>query len=146
VSNDPLAKRATPESSSSSVSCASCRALREQVKTSQGEAWENWQSFKRVVGELETAKRALEAAESLVAQPQAERETCRDHGSHLGFHWCPECYQRAYAAGHEAAAKEYQQIREILRSVYYDRWLRTGSSHEAALAASERSVAAALRV
>jgi hypothetical protein len=35
-------------------------------------------------------------------QDAAPEQTCRDHGPHLGFHWCPECYQRAFTAGVES--------------------------------------------
>jgi hypothetical protein len=40
-----------------------------------------------------------DAASSLPSDPP---QTCRDHGPHLGFHWCPECYQRAFTAGVES--------------------------------------------
>jgi hypothetical protein len=60
------------------------------------------------------APRLIRALLAELSALKAEQQTCRDHGPHPGFHWCPECYQRAYAAGHEAAAKEYQQMREAL--------------------------------
>jgi hypothetical protein len=48
-----------------------------------------------------------DAASSLPSDPP---QTCRDHGPHLGFHWCPECYQRAYAAGWDALRTTHEQI------------------------------------
>jgi hypothetical protein len=56
---------------------------------------------RRAIGgnsQLDPEERALllDAAAVLPSDPP---QTCRDHGPHLGFHWCPECYQRAYAAG-----------------------------------------------
>jgi hypothetical protein len=41
--------------------------------------------------------------DAAAALPSDPPQTCRDHGPHLGFHWCPECYQRAYAAGWDAS-------------------------------------------
>jgi hypothetical protein len=42
-------------------------------------------------------------------QDAAPEQTCRDHGPHLGFHWCPECYQRAFHAGQQAALASSQE-------------------------------------
>lgn len=62
------------------------------------------------------ARCALAAAEQKCQQLERERQTCRDHGPHLGCHYCPECYQRAYAAGWEASERTQAQMREALET------------------------------
>lgn len=73
---------------------------------------------------------AREAAEAQVAQltrEKAELLSCPDHGPHLGFRYCPECYAKAFTEGQAASALHSQQMREALENEIQEALAAIGS-------------------